>query len=218
MRVGDHRHRRGPDLGGMLRPEPGRHDKEGRQRALVDAAIRIFAERGFDAATTREVALLAGCSEGLIHRYFGGKDGLLRAALEERSRKLMADAEVAVPGGDDLADELARLLVWSFDSIWAEQDATRLAMARAAVDRAVGRGVSRFLDDGRTAAVKVRLERHRAAGRVRPDVDLDATARLISGMTLIGGFFGQLVFARDREEVKREARAQAALIARGLAR
>jgi AcrR family transcriptional regulator len=57
-------------------PHPGKRDKEKRQRSLIDAANAVFAEHGYDAATTRAVAERAGCSEGLIHRYFGGKRGL----------------------------------------------------------------------------------------------------------------------------------------------
>ena len=60
-------------------------DKEQRQPALIDAANAVFAERGFDAATTREIAERAGCAEGLIHRYFAGKRGLLLAILEHKA-------------------------------------------------------------------------------------------------------------------------------------
>ena len=42
----------------------------------------VFAKRGYDAATTREVAQAAGVSEQLIQRYFGGKAGLLRAVMK----------------------------------------------------------------------------------------------------------------------------------------
>jgi AcrR family transcriptional regulator len=50
-----------------------------RERALLAAASKLFASRGYEATTTREIAARAGCAEGLIHRYFKSKAGLLLA-------------------------------------------------------------------------------------------------------------------------------------------
>lgn len=49
---------------------------------LLTAAIELFAERGFDGATTRDLAERAGVDAALIARYFGGKVGLYLAALK----------------------------------------------------------------------------------------------------------------------------------------
>jgi TetR/AcrR family fatty acid metabolism transcriptional regulator len=53
-----------------------------RREQIVGAATRVFAEKGFRRATTREVAREAGVSEGTIYNYFEGKDALLMAILE----------------------------------------------------------------------------------------------------------------------------------------
>jgi hypothetical protein len=64
-------------------PAPKRkRDRAGKQRALMLAALRLFATKGYEATTTREIASAAGCAEGLIHRYFKGKAGLLPALVE----------------------------------------------------------------------------------------------------------------------------------------
>jgi AcrR family transcriptional regulator len=47
------------------------------KRAIVDAARQLFAERGFDAVTMREIAKKAGCSHTTIYIYFKDKDALL---------------------------------------------------------------------------------------------------------------------------------------------
>ena len=57
------------------------HDRAGKKQALIDAALKLFASKGFDTTTTREIAACAGCAEGLIHRYFNGKAGLLPALV-----------------------------------------------------------------------------------------------------------------------------------------
>jgi TetR/AcrR family transcriptional regulator, regulator of cefoperazone and chloramphenicol sensitivity len=46
---------------------------------IRDAAIEQFAERGYDRATIRDIARLAGVSPGLVRHHFGSKDELRRA-------------------------------------------------------------------------------------------------------------------------------------------
>lgn len=48
-----------------------------RQQQILQAAAQVFAEKGFDSATIREVARTAGVSEGSIYRYFKNKQDLL---------------------------------------------------------------------------------------------------------------------------------------------
>ncbi|MBP8534567.1 TetR/AcrR family transcriptional regulator [Streptomyces sp. MK37H] len=58
-----------------------RTDLTGRAR-LREAALELFAERGFEATSTRAVAAAAGLSPALVTRHFGSKQGL-RAAVDE---------------------------------------------------------------------------------------------------------------------------------------
>jgi len=63
-------------------------DKEQRRRALLAAAKRCFAERGFNATTIADVARAAGVSYGVVYWYFESKDDLFHA--------LMSDEEAAL--------------------------------------------------------------------------------------------------------------------------
>jgi TetR/AcrR family transcriptional regulator len=49
---------------------------------ILRAALRAFAEKGFDAASTRDIAQRAGVNHGLIPYYFGGKENLWRDAVD----------------------------------------------------------------------------------------------------------------------------------------
>ncbi|MGA0862511.1 MAG: TetR family transcriptional regulator [Ilumatobacteraceae bacterium] len=59
------------------------------EQRLVEAAAEMLAEVGPRAMSVRQVAERAGVNHGLVHHYFGGKDGLLRAAM----RRLVSDHE-----------------------------------------------------------------------------------------------------------------------------
>ncbi|MCC2278161.1 TetR/AcrR family transcriptional regulator [Streptomyces sp. ET3-23] len=76
---------------------PQRRRDAGRTRErLLDAAQKLFAERGFDRTTTREIGERAGADPALIARYFGGKPQLYLATL-----RAMSDREIPA----DLLDE-----------------------------------------------------------------------------------------------------------------
>jgi AcrR family transcriptional regulator len=59
-------------------------DRAAKKQALIRAALGLFASKGYEVTTTREIAASAGCAEGLIHLYFRGKAGLLAAMIAGR--------------------------------------------------------------------------------------------------------------------------------------
>ncbi len=73
--------------------------------SIRNAALRLFAERGHDAVTVREIATGAGVSAGLVVHHFGSKDGL-RAAVDAHAIASF-DAVFAEFGGEDLVRVLA---------------------------------------------------------------------------------------------------------------
>ncbi|QBE64658.1 CerR family C-terminal domain-containing protein [Pseudoduganella lutea] len=60
-----------------------RSDGEQSRERLLGAAMRLFAAQGFNATSTREIALAAGANVAAIAYYFGDKAGLYRAALTD---------------------------------------------------------------------------------------------------------------------------------------
>jgi TetR/AcrR family fatty acid metabolism transcriptional regulator len=59
---------------------------------ILDAAIKVFAERGFHTATVAEIARAAGVADGTIYLYFKGKDDLLLRLFDEKMTELLAEA------------------------------------------------------------------------------------------------------------------------------
>lgn len=71
-----------------------RQDTSTRDR-LLDAASKVFAERGYEAASVDQVAAAAGLSKGAVYWHFESKDELFLALLEERiDRQIAETAEV----------------------------------------------------------------------------------------------------------------------------
>lgn len=191
-------------------------DKAGRRFALLEAANSVFAERGFEAATTREIAERAGCAEGLIHRYFAGKRGLLLAILEHKGKHFSETYCENVPEQATVAAEIEAILLYELDSKWERRDFMRISVAEATIDPAVGAVVRDGIQARQVEFIAERLRRHQEAGRVRPDVDVEAIGHVISGIGFSAGFMSRVVFGRGRKETERIVRQAAAAIARGI--
>ena len=73
--------------------------------AILDAALRAFATRGFAATSLRDVAAAAGATHGLIRHHFGAKDAVWRAAVDRGvARFADAVAPYEVGAGFPVAD------------------------------------------------------------------------------------------------------------------
>ncbi len=69
-------------------PRPRRRNREQTIRDILDAAEDLLAKKGPDGFGLAELGRDAGISFGLIHHYFGSKEGLLRAVLRRTLRRM----------------------------------------------------------------------------------------------------------------------------------
>ncbi len=170
----------------------GRRERERRARrlAMLDAALAVFGEKGFDGATLDEIAERAEFGKGTLYNYFpSGKDELYQALFEERVvRGLHAVVEATLPQTRSLAtptearaafrDFIGELLA-HFE---ANGSVLRLFMAegpRAFHDpERMARMVELFATF--TEAVTSAVGRAQASGALRPLPDV-AVAHLLIG-------------------------------------
>ena len=68
-----------------------------RKDRIMDAALRIFAEKGFQSATITEISKAAGVSEATIYEYFGTKEDLLFAIPEKISNETFEKSSKVIP-------------------------------------------------------------------------------------------------------------------------
>src|SRR5262245_34219040 len=83
------RNRRRRSTGHTVRPQ--RLTMTERRQQLIDAGLRVFAERGFRGATTRQIAAAAGVTEAVIFQHFPDKDSLYAAILEQKAGEPQAE-------------------------------------------------------------------------------------------------------------------------------
>lgn len=136
---------------------------DGRQRLLLEA-MRLFADRGFDAVTVRDITQAAGVSVGLVNHHYGSKDELRKAVDEHVIEQF---EEVLFSDDIDPGDPLG----WVEDWIDKHSDEWEISvgyMRRGLIDGSEWGNTlfQRFFSIARTT-----VDRLDAAGSLRPDVD-----------------------------------------------
>lgn len=75
-----------------------RKTKDVRREEILDAGLRVFAERGLEGASTEEIARLAGISQPYVFRLFGTKKELFRAVVARCFRSTLEVFQRAAEG------------------------------------------------------------------------------------------------------------------------
>ena len=182
-----------------------------RERALILAARRLFASQGFEATKTREIAALAGCAEGLIHRYFNSKSGLLLALIQHQISQEMIDLHKKLPVAPTLEAEIVQLVDWEVRRMWEDREFLKVTVPRALLDGRVGKLITKNSIARRSQAFRERLNSFKAH---LPKHELDATAEFVSAMGFAFGFGRPVILRQNMEDARRTANVIAGIFAR----
>jgi AcrR family transcriptional regulator len=85
-------------------------DDQGTRRKLIDAAIQTILEQGFYRASSNAIADTAGLSWGVIQYYFGSRENLMLAVLEEGTHRLSEELARADLTGETLTERFEQYL------------------------------------------------------------------------------------------------------------
>ena len=96
-----------------------RNDKRAR---ILDAAVKVFAERGYFSSTVAEIARAAGVADGTIYLYFKSKDDLLFELFDEKMTQLIGDAKAALAQEQDAPSRLKRFIRLHFSLVEKNPD------------------------------------------------------------------------------------------------
>jgi AcrR family transcriptional regulator len=155
---------------------------EQRRQGILEAAANVFSQKGYDRATTREIAAEADVSEGTIYNYFPSKQALVDA-LVEVVRGHFLDLLTTPPSGDNYREGVT-LAIERILTVIGEHAAVIRGLVTALWDQASC--FQGYLIPGShdlISAVKRYLDLGIASGRLWP-CDTEAAARMLMGMVI----------------------------------
>ena len=150
----------------------------GRER-IVEAATRLFAERGYAATSTREVAAAAGVSEGLIFKYYPTKRQLLEAVATENDLLSHFISQITAGGAGRPVEEVIGEVTARFVTVLANSPVLSMLIGESRSDPMLYAAFGERID-GAVSALAAYLES-------RKDHELDpALETRTAAQTLIG--------------------------------
>ena len=159
-----------------------------RPNELLDAALRIFAERGYANTRLEDIAAAVGVTKGTIYHYFETKEDLLRKAIENNHDRVLLSLEKTLRERKGPVSATIRLYL---RRAFGHADPTRvsvLTLLVLGVAREAPDVYHRWLETGPARAWQILaelIEEGKASGEFRKDVDSEVVARVtISGLIL----------------------------------
>ena len=160
-----------------------------RREQILKTALGLFAERGFDATSTRQIAQEVGVVEGLIFHYFPTKASLLTAILEERLEGRRAFRSELRPLLEDAGGKPTREVLCTVASGWLatlrrDEEFVVVLFAAAQTNPEVGEAWQRLIREGAellTGYLASRVD----AGELKKDLPLETAATMFVSSLMI---------------------------------
>lgn len=173
----------------------------GRKGEILDAALRVFAEKGYHRGSMREIAARVGFTEPALYRHFPGKEALLSAILSLAAGRLRGEAEKLLDGvrAENVREQLIAAIEDRRNAVLRYGPVLRVLLVSAAEN-------PRMLEDVRANVARpllVRLTEKAAvidAEYEVPDADATRGARVRALMALLMGAVGSSVVMDDHPE------------------
>jgi AcrR family transcriptional regulator len=187
------------------RPQPGsvrkRLSAEQRREAILDAALEVFAERGYNGSSIDEIAHAAGISKALIYEHFPSKRDLHVSLLERHVQEIFVRLAEAAATSDPGEVRLRAGVDAFLDFVETRRDAFRM-LFRDAVEPEVA-GIVASVQRQAAAAVAGMIATEPRTRRGDPERDRIAIEML--GQQLSGAVQSLALWWGDHPEVPRDA-------------
>jgi TetR/AcrR family fatty acid metabolism transcriptional regulator len=186
-----------------------------KRKAILDAAVRVFARSGYHGARVGDIAAEAGVAHGLLYHYFSSKEHVLETVFRENFGELL-DRFRAVEAADEPAGEKLEGIAKILLRTWRNDPDLVTVMVR---EVARTPQLQAQVDEVREAFAIVQrvIEQGQADGSFRRDVDARLASWIVYGgleEVLTGWVLGQL--PDGEEEVARAERTAVELALGGL--
>ena len=126
---------------------------DGRRERILQAALEVFARRGFHQAHLDEVARAAGVGKGTIYLYVPDKEGLLLEAIRHQLAVHEREVEQAVAQAPDAVARLYQVLYLDYVNLLSNVELARVLIAERA-----GLGFSSSFEDAMAAMRRQRRD------------------------------------------------------------
>jgi TetR/AcrR family fatty acid metabolism transcriptional regulator len=190
--------------------------QEEKRRLLLEAAVRVFARKGYHATRVGDIAEEAGVAHGLIYHYFESKEDVLRAVFRETWRELIATIRSVEQAGDAPPEQLRKVAEILLRSWRRDPDLVRVLVLEVTRSQHV-RGEMEEIAES-FAAIQEIIERGQADGSIRADLDARLSSYVFFGAVeelLTGWALGRL--PDSDEDVARAERTLVEIVTGGLA-
>jgi AcrR family transcriptional regulator len=155
-----------------------------RREQLIDVGRRVFAEKGFEAATVEEIASSAKVSKPVVYEHFGGKEGLYAVVVDREIQSLLGRITQALDEPGRARDLLERAALAFLDYIESSSDGFRILVRDSPPGQSTGSLASL------TSDVATRVEHLLAAEFKRRKTDPKTApiyAQMLVGMIALTG-------------------------------
>ncbi len=152
---------------------------EEKRRQILDAAVRVFAHRGFHTSRVGDIAEEAGVAHGLLYHYFDSKDQLLETVFHENWSVLL-DRIRAVEETDEPAVEQLRHVALIILRTWKHQpDVVRVVVREIARSPEIQQRIGELVQP--IDSLRRIFERGQERGEFRPELDPGLCASIFYG-------------------------------------
>jgi TetR/AcrR family fatty acid metabolism transcriptional regulator len=152
-----------------------------KRERILDAAVRVFARKGFYLTRVSEVAKAAGVADGTIYLYFKSKDDLLVSLFEHRIERLLTYMDTELPRVASATYKLQRVIELQLGLLEGERD---LAEVVTVILRQSTKLMKEYAAPKFTAyfdAIAKVIAEGQASGELRADISPHLAARAIFG-------------------------------------
>jgi AcrR family transcriptional regulator len=163
-----------------------------RRNQILDAASKVFAEKGFHRATTKEIASEAGVAEGTIYNYFDSKGDLLMGIMMRLSRVESIGVELAEALDKDARTFLLAIAQHRMAMIEQKHETLRAVLPEMLVNPDLREQFYQRFTQPLAKLLEQYVQARIESGDIRR-VDVPLTVRTVQGMfigLLIMRFFG----------------------------
>lgn len=175
-----------------------------RRTRILEAAIAVLARDGIAETTTRKIAAEAEVNQAMLRYYFGSKDDLLFAVLQEMMRQTREIVQQATLSGDSLRAMLQKGLLsfWQHFESRPELQILQYELTLYALRNPASAWLARQQYDGYCAVVETLFAEGFAATGQSSAVPLPELARFVVGG--IDGLILQFISAPDPARARRD--------------